>query len=303
MKNLPQTESLKPLIFQIFLKKIVDYGLLVKFKLNLWVVFSAVMGYLVAAKSFGNGFEILMIALGGFLVTGASNALNQILERDFDAQMDRTANRPLAARRMTMQEGILAAGMMSLAGIFCLSFLNSLSGFLGMVSLISYAFIYTPLKRMSPTSVIVGAFPGALPVMIGVVAFDGYVSSLAILLFLIQFLWQLPHFWAIFWLAEEDYRKAGFKLMPVKNGDSTSKIGRHSWQICFLLVLTAFIGFFMNDFGKIALTGVAGLSLGYAWFGFELQKHQNRKAALGQMFASFAYLPLVLILIFLDKII
>jgi heme o synthase len=297
-----RTENLNPTFFSIFSSKMVDYKLLIKFKLNLWVVFSAVMGYLAAAGKSMDLLSVFLLALGGFLVTGAANALNQILEREFDRQMKRTENRPLAEGRMAVSEAILAAGVMSLVGIGCLSYFNPLTGFLGMVSLISYAFIYTPMKRMSPTAVLVGAFPGALPTMIGVVAFDGKFTGLAMLLFMVQFLWQLPHFWAIGWAADDDYKKAGFQLMPSKDGKLDGSIGRQSWIICLLMVVNALIGYVLGEFGFFSMISVSVLSLAFAWFGWKLEKLQTRKAALAQMFASFAYLPLALIVIFLDKI-
>ncbi len=286
----------------VFSQKMADYQLLVKMKLNLWVVFSAVMGYLAAIGTNIDLGQLLLLAIGGFLVTGASNALNQVLEREYDKQMKRTANRPLAAGRMSVTEAVFAAGWMSLVGIGCLSFFNPLTGFLGMVSLISYAFIYTPMKRMSPTAVAVGAFPGALPAAIGAVAVDGYLSQLAILLFVVQFLWQFPHFWAIGWVGDEDYKNAGFNLMPSKDGKLDASIGQQSWAICLLMAVNAAIGWFLGEFGIFSTIVVAGMSLGFAYFGWKLQIEKSRKAALGQMFASFVYLPVVLIAIYLDKI-
>ncbi len=260
------------------------------------------MAYLTAAGFGVKMGQLALLALGGFLVTSASNALNQVLERDFDRQMRRTANRPLAAGRMSMAEAILAAGLMGLTGIGCLSWFNPLTGFLGMVSLISYAFIYTPMKRMSPLAVVVGAFPGALPAAIGAIAVTGQVTELAVLLFTVQFLWQLPHFWAIGWVSDEDYKNAGFQLMPSKGGALDASIGQQSWAICLLMVANAGIGHVLGEFGWFSTVAVAGMSLGFAWFGWKLQQEKSRKAALGQMFASFVYLPVVLVCIYLDKI-
>lgn len=302
MPQTVQSKVEKKPYFAGFSQKMADYSLLVKMKLNLWVVFSAVMGYLAASGSNINFAPLALLSMGGFLVTGASNALNQVLEREFDKQMKRTANRPLAAGRMSVSEGVFAAGWMSLVGIGCLSYFNPLTGFLGMVSLISYAFIYTPMKRMSPTAVAIGAFPGALPAAIGAVAVDGHLSQLAILLFAVQFLWQLPHFWAIGWVGDEDYKNAGFNLMPSKDGKLDASIGQQSWIICLLMVVNAGIGWFLGEFGLFSTIVVAGMSLGFAYFGWKLQHDQSRKAALGQMFASFVYLPVVLIAIYLDKI-
>lgn len=285
----------------LFQQKLTDYGLLVKFKLNLWVVFSAGMAFLTAAGNQLNGASLALLAIGGFLVTGAANAINQVLEREYDQQMKRTADRPLAAGRMTVSEAIFAAGLMSLAGIACLSSFNALTGFLGMVSLISYAFIYTPMKRMSSLAVAVGAIPGALPVMIGVVAFSGTLTPLAWFLFGVQFLWQFPHFWAIAWATDEDYKRAGFQLLPTKNGQLDGSIGRQSWIFCLLMVVNAATGFLFGEISLNCLVFLSVLSLGFGWFGWNLQQKQTRKAALGQMFASFAYLPLALIAIWIDS--
>jgi len=187
-------------------QKIQDYKLLVKFGLNMFVVFSAAAAYLTTIQTPINWAKVLTLSLAGFLITGAANALNEVLERDFDKMMNRTANRPLAAGRMNSSEAVLAAGIMSLIGLSLLAMFNPLTVFLGSLSLISYAFVYTPLKRVSPIAVLIGAIPGALPVMIGSVAATGVLTPLAIALFAIQFLWQFPHFWAIAWIADEDYK-------------------------------------------------------------------------------------------------
>ena len=302
MSRTADSKAEKLSILGIISQKMSDFSLLVKMKLNLWVVFSAIMGYLTASGTEVKITPLLLLAIGGFLVTGASNALNQVLEREFDKQMKRTSNRPLAAGRMSVSEAVFAAGWMSLVGIGCLSLFNPLTGFLGMVSLITYAFIYTPMKRMSPTAVAVGAFPGALPAAIGVIAVDGYISQLAILLFTVQFLWQFPHFWAIGWVGDEDYKKAGFNLMPSKDGKLDASIGKQSLAICLLMTVNAGIGWYLGEFGLFSTMVVASMSLAFGYFGWKLQTEMTRKSALAQMFASFVYLPIVLICIYLDKI-
>ena len=172
---------------------------------------------------------VLLLGVGGFLVTGAANALNQVLEKDYDKLMKRTANRPLAAERMTTSTAVLMAGLMCLLGTFCLSAFNAWAGLLGMLSMVLYAFVYTPMKRFSPLAVVVGAIPGALPLMIGCVAVEGYLSGLAIALFAIQFFWQFPHFFAIAWVGDEDYKRAGFNLLPNKKGLLDSSVGTVSY--------------------------------------------------------------------------
>ena len=282
--------------------KLTDFSLLVKFRLNLTVVFSAVMAFLIAASEPVSWFAILLLSIGGFLVTGAANALNQVLERDFDKLMKRTANRPLAAERMTVSTAVLSAGLMCLVGTFCLSAFNAWAGLLGMLSMVLYAFVYTPMKRVSPSAVAVGAIPGALPLMIGCVAVEGYISGLAIALFAIQFFWQFPHFFAIAWLGDEDYKNAGFQLLPNKKGALDSSVGMQSFIYALFLIPVSCLPYFLGITGITSLIVISLLSLLYAGFGWNLYKKCTRKAALQLMFSSFFYLPLVLFALYFDKI-
>jgi heme o synthase len=189
IKKFMQT-AIRESVWESVKASVVDFGLLVKFKLTLLVLFSTVMSYAIVGVGNISGYEMLLLSIGGFLVTGAANALNQVLERDFDRIMTRTANRPLAAGRMTVSTGVLWAGMMSVAGITFLSFFNAMAGLLGALSLISYAFIYTPMKRVSLLSVFIGAIPGALPLIIGCLVKENTISTTAMMLFLLQFLWH-----------------------------------------------------------------------------------------------------------------
>ena len=173
-------------------QKVQDFGELVKFKLNLTVVFSAVMAYLIAATGTVNWVAVMILALGGFFVAGAANALNQVLERDYDKLMKRTADRPIAAGRMSVSEGVLTAGLLGILGLMLLALFNPWASFFGMMALLSYAFLYTPMKRISPAAIAIGAFPGALPMLIGCVAFQHELTSLALALFALQFFWQFP---------------------------------------------------------------------------------------------------------------
>lgn len=175
-----------------------------KFRLSFIVVFSAGIGYVFAG---GDMHYFGLFLLAGFLITAASNALNQIIEVETDKLMGRTANRPLPAGRMQSTEAIIAAGTMGISGIVLMWILfNPISALLGALSLLSYAFIYTPIKRISPLAVFVGAFPGAVPPLIGWAAATGSIGEMAIILFVIQFMWQFPHFWAIAWVAFDDYK-------------------------------------------------------------------------------------------------
>lgn len=281
---------------------VMDFGLLVKFKLSLMVLFSALISYAIAAGGHVSWLGMTLLAIGGFLVTGAANALNQVLERDYDRLMPRTANRPVAAGRMSISTAVLWAGMMALFGVTILSLFNPLTGFLGMLSLISYAFIYTPLKRSSPLAVLVGAIPGALPLVIGCTAWNGAMTTTAMMLFTIQFLWQFPHFWAVAWLADEDYKRAGFQMLPSRTGAKNSTTGLLSFLFCLLMIANAFLGYWTGFSGGIA-TGV--LVLINCYFGYrcwQLYRECSQSAARRQMFASFLHLPLSLIVLLLDNI-
>ena len=185
---------------------IIDFTQLVKLRLTLTVVFSALMAYWIALPMERSlTYKLFSIFIGGFLITGAANALNQALEKGYDARMSRTANRPLPSGRMEESTAVLIAGVMSVFGLIILANLSLWSALLGAISLLLYAFVYTPLKRVSSVAVFVGAIPGALPVLIGTVSAQGELTVLGLCLFAIQFFWQFPHFWAISWLGHQDY--------------------------------------------------------------------------------------------------
>lgn len=285
-----QTKSQNASGFSLVGQKFNDYYLLTKFRLNLTVVFSSVMAYLIAAQGVINWTLVGVLVLGGFLVTGAANALNQVLEKDYDALMKRTENRPIAAGRMTISEGVMAAGFMSVFGIGLLATINPWTALLGTISLITYAFLYTPMKRVSPIAVFIGAIPGALPMMIGCVAAEGTITGLSIGLFSLQFLWQLPHFWAIGWLAFEDYDGAGFKFLEGKD----ENLGKQAALYALLLIPICWMPYLLDISGVWSGVICSILSAIYAGFGWNLYLKNNRKAALQLMFSSFFYLPIVL---------
>ncbi len=293
VKNISQVGGLS--------QKIADYKLLMKFRLNLTVVFSSVMAYLIAAQGTVDWMAVLILGMGGFLVTGAANALNQVLEKDFDKLMKRTENRPIAAGRMTISEAVLAAGFMSIFGIGLLASFNPWAALLGTIALMSYAFIYTPMKRVSPIAVLVGAVPGALPMMIGCVAVEGDLTALAIALFGIQFMWQFPHFWAIAWLGDEDYRNAGFNLLP--GGMKNENVGFQSAIYAIMLLPLGMMPFLLGITGLTSVFISTVAALVYAYYGWNLFRKCDRKAARQLMFSSFFYLPIVLFALYLDKII
>lgn len=285
-----------------FSQAITDFGLLVKFKLSLMVLFSALISYAIAGAGQVSWVGMSLLAIGGFLVTGAANALNQVLERDYDRLMTRTANRPVATGRMSVSTAVLWAGLMAMFGVSILTLFNPLTGFLGMLSLISYAFIYTPLKRSTPLAVVVGAFPGALPLIIGCTALDGVMTPTALMLFTIQFLWQFPHFWAVAWLADDDYKKAGFVMLPSRDGSRNSTTGLLSFIFCCLMILNAVIGYSTGFSGGVATLVLIGINGFFAYRCWQLYRQCSREAARRQMFASFLHLPLSLIVLLIDKI-
>lgn len=290
------------LVWDGLVQAVTDLGLLVKFKLTLLVLFSAVMSYAIVSDGKVDWGTMALLAFGGFMVTGAANALNQVLERDYDKLMTRTANRPVATGRMSVSTAVLWAGLLAMAGITVLSFLHPLAGFLGTLSLISYAFVYTPLKRSTPLSVVVGAVPGALPLIIGCVVQEGSISPVAMMLFSLQFLWQFPHFWAVAWLADEDYKKAGFYLLPSKNGQKDAATGYLSFIFCLLMIGNAVLAWVLGYVGIWATGILVALNAYWAWLCWRLYKDCSREAARKQMFMSFLHLPVSLIVLLIDKL-
>ena len=270
-----------------------DLATLTKLRLSATVVLSAVLAYLIAAESVV-WLDLLAVFFGGFATTMAANALNQVIEREYDRHMRRTAARPLADGRMSPAFAILVAGVFSVSGIALLASLSLVAGLLGAVALLSYAFIYTPLKRYSVAAVFVGTVPGAIPALIGVVAATGELGPLAWALFTIQVLWQIPHFWAIGWLGFDDYKRAGFRLLPETDAGERDP-GTGLQAALYALALAALV-WWPYQLGAVSLTAtLVGTVLGlvYAWTGLQLYLRRDRRAALTLMFASLAYLPLV----------
>ena len=294
-----ETSISKSGLIRVIAAKLRDYQLLVKFRLSFIVVFSAGIGYLFAG---GVQSQFLLFLLGGFFITAASNALNQIIESDTDRLMSRTADRPLAASRMQNTEAIIAAGIMAISGIAILwIFFNTLSALLGALSLISYAFIYTPMKKISPIAVFIGAFPGAMPPLIGFAAAIGQINDLAVLLFAVQFVWQFPHFWAIAWVSCEDYAKAGFHLLPSVDGRSKTT-ATHIVIYTLLLLPVSLILYFMGYTGMISAIIVTITGLFFLYQAIQLYRSCETKDARKLMFGSFLYLPIVLIALLIDKL-
>lgn len=285
-----------------FRQKVTDYNQLIKTRLTFLVVLSAAITYATAAVNTGiNWLDLLMLTLGGTLVTGAANGINQIIEKNYDKLMVRTANRPVATNRMSNTEAGLASGIMGIIGVIIIGWgLNPLAGAVALVSLLLYAFIYTPMKRISPISVFVGAFPGALPVLIGYTAFSQSFTYESLLLFGVQFFWQFPHFWSIAWILDDDYKRAGFKMLPTYAKDKTSALITLAFTLCLIPIgfMPTLEGFTGSASGIIAILG--GLVLSY--FAFRLYKTCDNKDAKRLMFGSFLYLPIVQLAYLFDKL-
>jgi protoheme IX farnesyltransferase len=279
-----------------------EYVRLLKLRLSLLVVFSSVFGFFMAPNV--TGFDLATVALlciGGLMVTGASNIFNQILETDFDKLMSRTMRRPLPIGSVGSGEALTLALILGTGGILVLwiSF-GMTAALLSIIALLSYAFVYTPLKRVSSVAVLVGAFPGAMPPLIGWAAATGTLAPEALILFLIQFIWQFPHFWAIAWILDEDYRKAGFKMLPSGGGKTTYT----AFIILIYTVLLVPVWILPVRMGMMHwITGavMAGVSLLFTLQSLYLFRSLERKAARMLMFGSFIYLPVVQIGMLIDK--
>ena len=283
--------------------KLRDYMMLVKFSLTFMVVFSAVVSYLLAPMIVGfNAKMILLLFTGGFLVTGSANTINQVVEKDTDALMKRTAKRPIASGRMSVTEGWAFAVIAGALGVFILwYFFNGLSAGLAAFSLFLYAFIYTPLKKVNAIAVLVGAVPGALPCLIGWAAGNDALSAGGWALFAIQFFWQFPHFWAIAWIAHKDYSGAGFKLLPSVEGP-TKYSAIQSIIYSLLLIPVGVLPYVFNMSGIISFVIVFIANLLMVWQCVRLYKEMELKAARRVMFSSYIYLPVVLLALLANKI-
>jgi protoheme IX farnesyltransferase len=287
----------------LFINKLKDYSQLIKASLSIMVVFSSVISYLLAPKIVEYDWKmIILLSVAGLLVTGSANAINQVVEKNTDALMKRTAKRPVASGRMSAAEGWIFAIITGAVGVFMLgNFFNWLSAGIALVSLFLYAFIYTPLKKVSSISVIVGAVPGALPCLIGWAAGNDALSTGGWILFLLQFLWQFPHFWAIAWIAHKDYTKAGFKLLPNELGP-TKYTAIQTVIYSLLLIPVGVIPYFIGMGGMVSLVIVALANLFMVWRCIQLYRNMDVPSARRVMFSSYIYLPVVLLALLADKL-
>ena len=276
---------------------------LTKFRLTLSVVFSSFISYMLGAKEFD--IKILMLLLfGGFFVVAASNIYNQIIEKDLDALMIRTRNRPLPTNRISVNAALILAILFTIIGLTLLYIIYPIVALLAAVSIFLYASIYTPLKLITPLSVFVGAIPGALPFMLGWVAATGEVGIEAVILFLMQFFWQFPHFWSIGWMQNKDYENAGFKMLPTgkKDKSTTSQIIFYSIWAVLMSIIPAFNltgDLFLSVYGLIFVL-LIGLVLIY--YAVNLFNNSSDINARKLMLASVSYLTLMQIVLLIDKL-
>ena len=277
-----------------------DFSKLIKFRLTFLVVFSASISFLIGSKVNGviNWGNWGLLILGGFLVTSAANGFNEIIEKDLDKLMKRTADRPLPSGKMTNGQALVLSLFMGIAGTYVLGSLNLTTGYLSVFSIFLYAFVYTPAKRKSPIAVFIGAIPGALPPLIGYVAAHEKIDYVALILFGIQFVWQFPHFWAIAWVLDDDYKLAGFRLLPTGKRDSTSAM------IIFIFTLILIPVSLLPTYYSFGGLYVGGISLlcGFAflYYSFNLLLKQDIKSAQKLMYGSFLYLPIVQLVLLFD---
>jgi len=277
------------------------YWELMKARLSFLVAFSCAFGFVLASPRV-NWTTLCMLFLAGFLISGASVIINQIIEKDLDKLMVRTMNRPLPTYRVSVNEAVTVATVCLFIGVATLiGYTNLLTTILSVVSMVLYGFVYTPLKRVGPIAVFVGAIPGALPPLLGWTAATGAISHEALIIFGIQFIWQFPHFWAIAWVADEDYKKAGFKLLP----SGGQKDLNTAVQIMIYTMFLIPMGLLPATFGITGINSAIVATLcGVMFFAltFSLMKSGDRRSALKIMFASFLYLPIVQIAYLLDKV-
>ena len=280
-------------------QKVKSYADLTKLRLSSLVVVSALLGYMIAPGDV-NYLQMIYLFAGGFLITGSSNEFNQVWEKDLDKLMKRTKNRPLPLGNLSVIESLIFAGVIGIGGIVFLWMVNHTCALLGVLALLLYVLVYTPLKTKTPFAVFVGALPGSIPPMLGYVAASGSFGLEAGILFMIQFFWQFPHFWAICWKLDDDYKLAGFRLLPSGFRDKKS-----AFQIMlysgFLIPITM-LPWAVSMSGILSMFFGIGASLCMLIPSVKLFRTLDMKYAKQVMFLSFVYLPFVLFIYYIDKI-
>ena len=278
-----------------------DFGLLVKFRLSMLVVITSIGAFYISSGLQVTLSQVVILGLGGFLITAASNIINQVLEKDFDSLMDRTSNRPLVTNRLSSSTAVLLGGMFCLTGITFLGLFNPIAAFFGMFAFVLYAFVYTPLKRYSRVAVFIGAIAGAMPMLIGSIAFFGGLTQLGICLFLLQFAWQFPHFWSIAFLSFEDYDKAGFNFIPKDNeGNIDKSIGFSSVIYALALIVITVYMYYVGLISILGLIALFALCMLYLFHSGRFYSCFDMSSAKKLMFSSLVFIPMVLIILIID---
>ena len=275
-----------------------------KVRLSVSVLFSSVAGYLLGTDLVSVA-EVILLCIGGYSMVGASNVYNQIIEKDLDVLMNRTKNRPIPSGRMSVQLAFIIAVSLTIIGIIALYIINPITAMFGSVCIFMYVSLYTPLKTKTPLSVFVGAFPGAIPFMLGWVAATGSFGIEPGTLFMIQFFWQFPHFWAIAWFLFDDYEKAGFFMLPTGKRDKSTALQAVLYTLW--TVLASLIPVF-GVTGKLYLTPLSGVLIGliglvFLYFSIRLYRYRSNKAAKHFMLVSVSYITLLQIIYVADKFI
>jgi protoheme IX farnesyltransferase len=281
-----------------------DFKEITKARLAISVVFSSIAGYLLAPVT-PDVYSVLLLAFGGYCMVGASNAYNQVIERDLDALMNRTKNRPIPAGRMSVQKAMFIAVTMTLLGIVALYYLNPKTAMFGAISIFLYTSVYTPLKTKTPLAVFVGAFPGAIPFMLGWVAAMNEFGIEPGTLFMIQFFWQFPHFWALGWMLDDDYKKGGFKMLPTGKKDKGTALQIIMYTI-WMIVISVVPAFGIT--GQLFLSIPAAIlvflmGMVMLIFAFRLYEKRDNVSARKLMLASVSYITLMQIVFVIDKFI
>jgi protoheme IX farnesyltransferase len=282
-----------------------NFVAITKARLAISVVFSTIAGYLLGVESWesSNWLTVFLLIIGGYCMVGASNVFNQVIEVDLDALMDRTKNRPLPAGEITKNQAILLGSVLTAIGLIILFCINPKTAMFAAISIFMYVSLYTPLKTVTPLSVFVGAFPGAIPYMLGWVAATGHFGIEAGALFMIQFFWQFPHFWAIGWFLYDDYKKAGFFMLPT--GERDKKTALQTILYTIWMILASLIPV-LGITGRLYLTKVSALivfllGIWMLFAAIRLYKEMDAKAARKLMIVSVTYISLVQIIFVLDK--
>ena len=275
-----------------------------KLRLSVSVVFSSVAGYLLGAAEV-DFMILLLLCIGGYCMVGASNVYNQIMERDLDSLMDRTKNRPIPAGRMSIAAALSIAVILTIVGITVLYSINPQTAMFGAISIFIYVFLYTPLKTKTPLSVFVGAFPGAIPFMLGWVAATNDFGIEPGTLFMIQFFWQFPHFWAIGWFLFDDYKKGGFFMLPTGKRDRTTAVQVVFYSGCTVLssLIPAFGVTGVFYITPVSAVIIGGLGIWFVYYGLRLYKQKTDTSAKQLMLVSVSYITLLQIIYVADKFI